>query len=212
MHDILTETERSFLDRHGYRPDDVFDARGYSQAGWKRRAKEAGKDIVLGSPCRAEGHRLRTRGGHCFQCDPKKIAWVQRETARGQVYIAGSLDGRLIKIGCCFDWEQRLKQECAERYGGHGDWRLLAYITIENIQTVERAALSKLWRYQVTRPYWKDGSRQYAEELLTCSYSQAAEALFGSAEGSGADYVSGRTADYEFEPVDQHELSEQLSA
>src|SRR5215212_3101491 len=108
MLEVLRESERSFLVRIDYRPDDVFDARGMSQWLWKRRAKEAGKDIVLGSPCRKSGHRLRTRAGHCVQCDPKKLAWVLRETACGQVYVAGSLEGRLIKIGCCFDWEQRL--------------------------------------------------------------------------------------------------------
>jgi hypothetical protein len=207
MRDVLTETERSFLAGHGYEPDDVFDARPYSQARWKILAKEAGKDIVLGSRCRAIGHRLRTRGGHCFQCDPKKIAWVVRETARGQVYIAGSLEGRLIKIGCSLDWEQRIRQECAERYGGCSDWRLLAYITVDNMQAVERAARSKLWRYKVIRPSWKDGIQQFAEELLACSYSQAAEALFGMAEEHGR-YESANSRRYEFEPVDQHAQAE----
>lgn len=211
MHDVFTETERAFLARHGYVPDDVFDARGYSQEGWKMLAKRAGKDVVLGSRCRKAGHRLRTRGGHCFQCDPKKIAWVVRETARGQVYIAGSLESRLIKIGSCFDWEQRLRQENAEGYGGCHDWRLLTFMTVDNMGTVERSARTKLWRYKVSRPYWKDGARQYAEEIFTCSYSLAADALAAVSQPLNAKYISSRRGEYEFEPVDQYELSQQLN-
>ncbi len=66
---MLTQDEIFFLSRYNLSPDDVFDGRHYSQAGARQMAKELGKTLVLGSPCNAAGHRLRTRPGHCAQCD-----------------------------------------------------------------------------------------------------------------------------------------------
>src|SRR5262245_57142914 len=107
---MLAQGELLFLARYHLSEDDVFDGRGYSQAGARAVAKAAGKILVLGSPCRAYGHRLRTRPGHCAQCDPKKIAYQQRFVEPGYVYIAGSLDGRMMKIGSCVNVPQRENQ------------------------------------------------------------------------------------------------------
>jgi hypothetical protein len=202
MRDRLTKNELNFLYGISRTEDDVFDGRAFSQAGWKQYAKEAGKDIVLGGRCRKAGHRLRTRGGHCVQCDPKKLAFTARFSSRGQVYIAGSLNGRLIKLGSCGDWEQRLRQLCAERYGGYGDWRLLHSVVVNNMGEVENRIGRKLWRYSVSRPYQKDGLPQVATELYSCSYSQAAKALAEITETPIAD-VTSRTVQYEFYPIAQ---------
>src|SRR5437016_2824107 len=99
---MLTD-ELRFLWRHGFASDDVYDGRGQSQAYRRQAAKAAGKFFVLGEPCRAKGHRLRTRSHHCVQCDPKKIAFQRRYNSPGYVYIAGSMSGRVIKIGTAID-------------------------------------------------------------------------------------------------------------
>jgi hypothetical protein len=112
----LTDEETYFLSGLGFSADDVYDVRGVSKWIWQKQAKEAGKDIVLGNECRKGGHRLRTRAGHCLQCDPKKISFQQRHSGKGYVYIAGSMSGRLIKIGTCSGLDQRLRQIRAERY------------------------------------------------------------------------------------------------
>jgi T5orf172 domain len=175
---VLTESEILFLGRHGLTPDDVFDGRYLSRDDARWRAKELGKTLVLGSPCRAKGHRLRTRPGHCAQCDPKKIAYQQRFSAPAFVYIAGSLTGRVVKIGSCIDVPQREHQMQAESYGGYCDWKVLFHtVSIPEAGRIEHNARSSLHSYRINGPYYKDGSRQIADELLKCSFGEALRAL-----------------------------------
>ena len=101
MKDELTEQELTFLASQRLGPDDVFDARGLPQWLWKQRAKEAGKTLALGNKCRDGGHRLKTRGGHCIQCNTSRLGFQKPHDAEQYVYIAGSLSERLIKIGTC---------------------------------------------------------------------------------------------------------------
>jgi hypothetical protein len=121
----FTAEELRFLSRHNVSEDDVYDGRSQTKRNRKTRAKEAGKDLILTSvPCRAERHRLRTRAGHCAQCNPATIAFTARENSRGYVYITGSLAGQAIKVGTAGDTTQRERQLRAERYGGFSDWRI----------------------------------------------------------------------------------------
>jgi len=209
MQESLRESELAFLAHYHLSTDDVFDGRRYSQDACKYLAKEQGKEIVLGGACRKAGHRLRTRYGHCVQCDPKKLAFVKRHSAQAYVYIAGSRSGGLIKIGTCRDYDQRLRQLCAERYGDCGDWKLLSFVMVDKAGDLEISASKKLWRYAVTRGYWKDGNRQAGIELFTCSYSLASEALTAAAQSYTIhhSWTSRYTSQYEFAPVDQRELS-----
>lgn len=177
MEDVLTEDELRFLQRHGYAPKDVFDARPWSQAYWMEQIKTEGKWIALGSPCRKVGHRLRSRKGHCVQCDPKKLAFVERHNAEQWVYIARSSSAGLIKIGTCNDTSQRERQLGAERYGGAWDWRIVFQRWTKNAGLVEGRAQRVLQRYAVHRPYVKDGTPQTAIELLKCSTEVAEEVL-----------------------------------
>ena len=41
------------------------------------------------------GHRLRSRAGHCFQCDTARIAFVKRHHDTAYIYIAGSLETKV---------------------------------------------------------------------------------------------------------------------
>jgi len=198
---MLTQDEISFLRRYHLSPDDVFDGRAYSQAGAREMAKGAGKTLVLGSPCRAAGHRLRTRPGHCAQCDPKKIAYQQRFSTPGYVYIAGSMAGRVVKIGSCINVPQRESQIRAEAYGGQSDWDVIFHtIWLEDAGRIEHNARSSLYRYQISRPYVKDGARQRADELLKCSFSVALNALAAKVDDIAAaqHYRSQYCGRYEF--------------
>jgi hypothetical protein len=176
--DILTETELWFLGSVRLGPEDVFDGRRMPQWRWRQRAKEEGKTLALGSGCKNRGHRLRTRGGHCVQCDPKKLAYQDRFTAEQYVYVAGSRSAELIKVGTCVDRGQREHQLRAERYGGVGDWELIYSIKVRNAGEIEHQTRARLAKYSVpARPYWKDNLQQYATELLHCSFSRARRAL-----------------------------------
>lgn len=175
----FTEVEISFLSQHGYAPEDVYDGRFESKPGWQEGAKAAGKILVLAGPCTKPGrHRLKTRSGHCVQCDPRKIAYQRRESIPGYVYIAGSLKGRLVKIGMAEDSiPQRESKLRAERYGGFGDWVIIYTARVDEAGRIERAARKKLNQYGVTLAYVRDGLPQDASELLQCSFGKARQAL-----------------------------------
>ncbi len=183
----LTDEEARFLSHHNIGEDQVYDGRYQSK--WQREstAKAEGKDIILTSVrCRARGHRLRTRAGHCIQCKPANIGFIRRETADQYVYVAGSLSGQLIKIGTCSDISQRHRQMCAESYGGQSDWVILHLIFTENAGAVERAASQGVKGERVYREYWKDGLSQMATEMFKCNYSDALSAL-SNASGAVAN-------------------------
>src|SRR5258708_37936874 len=115
MEDILTDAEKRFLGWYGLGADDVYDARGMRGWLWKKRIREENKTVALGTPCGNGGHRLRTRSGHCVQCDPKKLAFQARHSAEQYVYIAGSGCQKLIKGGACEARPQRERQHQSER-------------------------------------------------------------------------------------------------
>jgi len=71
------------------------------------------------------------------QCDPKKLKFQERFGAKQYVYIAGSQEARLIKIGTCTDVERREGPMRFERYGSAGDWQLLSRLIVENAGQVE---------------------------------------------------------------------------
>src|SRR6516162_4774254 len=88
---------------------------------WMQRIKEENKTVALGTRCKKGRHRLRTRSGHCIQCDPRKLAFQTRFSTSQYIYIAGSLSEELLKIGICVDWRQREHQLRSEKYGSAGD-------------------------------------------------------------------------------------------
>lgn len=183
MQDELTAQELAFLTSQHLGPDDVFDARWMSQERWFREIKIAGKTIALGSPCRKAGHRLRSRKGHCVQCDTRKIAFAARHDLTQHIYIAGSCKARLIKVGVCGNLLQRIRQIRTERHGDAADWEVLYALHMERAAEVEDIVLDQLGRYSVDEYYWKDGTPQKSIELRRCSFSQALAALTSVAEG-----------------------------
>ena len=167
MEELLTGSELAFLSRHGYGPDDIFDARGMAQAGWKRKAKQAGKSLALGNGCTNGGHRLKTRAGHCAQCDPRRLAFLERHSSVGWLYIAGSSDKQLIKIGTCTNRNQRCDRLCSTGYGGASDWKMLYWVWVAGAGALETSTLAKLYRYRVSHEYMKDGAIQSSYEMNT---------------------------------------------
>jgi hypothetical protein len=166
-----------FLSRHGFSLDEVYDGRGKSKTRREYQAKQAGKVLILTSTrCRAMGHGIRTRGGHCAQCNPACIEFTARETATGYVYIAGSLRGRFIKVGVAGDVWQRERQLKAERYGGVSDWVILIHRRVGNMQKIEREISSRIPGKRINNDYFKDGREKMSMEVIQCSFSTALDA------------------------------------
>jgi hypothetical protein len=185
MEDLLTASELKFLRSQGLGPNDVMDVRHLPQWMWFQEIKERGKTIALGSRCRKAGHRLRSTKGHCVQCDTKILAFASRFNLKQYLYIAGSLDARLIKIGVCKDLGQRIRQICAERHGDARDWEVIYAVEIERAGEIEAGVLSRLRQYSICSHYWKDGMLQQSIELRRCTISQAMEAMNAEIDGKG---------------------------
>ena len=163
---MLTPEETTFLRTQGLADSDVYDGRYQSAARWKAGVRAEGQTLVLGAHCEKAGHRLRTRSGHCAQCNPANISYQNRYHSVGYVYIAGSLHRKLLKVGTASDIRQRLTNLKQQSYGGIQDWEMLFYAKVKFGGRVEQKALATLNRYSVSLNYNKDGRDQEATELI----------------------------------------------
>jgi hypothetical protein len=198
----FTDDELRFLRFHGLAQEDVYDGRYQSKEERHDAAKAEGKFLVLSSVrCRTAGHRIRTRAGHCFQCDPLKLVYQIRHSKSGYVYVAGSLSGRVIKIGTAKYLGQRAGQLRAERYAGFADWAVLYALYVSEAGRVEHDASSRVPVKRVYRSYLKDGIEQTAIEVLKCSFSDAVKAVQASLGPSdnGGPWKARWTYGYEFD-------------
>jgi hypothetical protein len=112
-------------------------------------------------------------------CPEKEVGRCQaRHYGPGYVYIAGSLVGRVLKIGTTVNIGARLENKLrGQRYGGLDDWELLYYVSVNEGGKVEHAARAQLQRYKKMRMYRKDGSPQKAREIVKCRFSLAEAAI-----------------------------------
>lgn len=197
---MLTKDELAFLKSQGLSAADVYDGRYQTSAGWKDGVRAAGQTVVLGTPCSSQGHRLRTRSGHCAQCDTKKLSFQKRHNTEGYIYIAGSKAAKLLKVGTCVDIEQRRRNLRNQMYGGIADWEMLFTAKVDAGGRVEGNALARLAKHKVVRIYEKDGKRQEAAEMLKTKFSVALAAVQESLKGANASEIRKalKTADYEF--------------
>jgi hypothetical protein len=177
----LTNEELVFLKRQGLGPSDVFDTRGMSSAKWKQKIKLEGKTVALGTPCAEAGHRLRTRAGHCVQCDTKKLAYQKRHRSFACLYIAGSKAQQLIKVGTAKSTEERRRKLNFEAYAGVSDWVVLFSIKIADAGKIEMQTHGELRAFASPRGFIKDGKPQDTREAFTCSFTRAYDVLQGIA-------------------------------
>lgn len=159
----------------------LFDASGMKKLDYQQRMKADGLNFAFGvTPCGAMGHTLRTRAGHCIQCDHAKIAYMMRHEARGFVYIAGSHSGRLLKIGTSSDVADRRAKLNEYCYGGQADWQILATASCSAAGKVEGVAQSKLAKFSVGGSYMRAGRAQHCYELFRCPFDIARDAVRSS--------------------------------
>lgn len=119
----------------------------------------------LSEPC-YQGHRLRTRAGHCIECDTARIAYARRYESPGYVYIAASKAEKLLKVGCCVEPEQRQRNLNLQRYGGTDDWQIIAWCKTPSMGQIEFDIQKQLADISTERIYKKDGRDQITRELF----------------------------------------------
>jgi len=178
----LTRGELDFLASQGLTAADVLDGRRMSKDQIRLVAKDRGKAVVLGVECAKAGHRLRTRSGHCVQCDTKKLGYQTRHRKPSDVYIAFSRSAGLTKVGSSTDYSTRIDKLNFDGVGGARDWRILFRIAAEEGGRLEVEAQVLLAEYLAPTSYMKDGRQQDSRECFTCPPARAMEAILHAAE------------------------------
>jgi len=174
----LTQQQMSFLRSQNIPMSSLFDASGMKRTDYQSTMKAEGKSFAYGvTPCNAEGHTLRTRAGHCIQCDHSKIAFMLRSDAQAYIYIAASVAGRLIKIGSTIDISDRKDKLNRYKYGDQKDWQILASARNSQAGRVEAKVHTRLSQYWVPGEYYPAGKRQKCYELFRCNFTHARDAL-----------------------------------
>jgi hypothetical protein len=174
----LTKEQLAFLKLHNIALDRVFDSEGLSPIMYEPKMKSLGKLVAYNvTPCRNAGHTLKTRSGHCPQCNPAYLEFQKRNDSPGVVYIAGTHTGKIIKVGFSKALEVRDESINRTKYANYDDWTMLYAILSPVAGQIENEIKSKLSQYSSKFVYEHDGHIQEAGETFTCSYSKVKAAL-----------------------------------
>lgn len=171
----MNNEQRSFFRKHKIPKELTYNANGLPIDDIKDKMELEGKAFAYNTtPCEGEGHTIIERSGHCVQCNTKYIALMIKSISYGCVYIAGSVNGALIKIG--YTRSKEMKSKSLDGYGDCDDWEILySFYCIESVK-MEDAIQTELKRYSLTEQYNRDGHLQKAKELFKCGYPKAKEA------------------------------------
>lgn len=173
----FTKEEKLFLLGQHIAEEEVFDATSCMRAKAREIMKQCGIDFMIGSPCREAGHRLRTRAGHCIQCDTQRIAFQRRYSMPAIVYVAHTMSGDLIKVGSALAVERRIFILNNQSYGSFSDWGCVFWTEHQEAGRIEQTVHQLLSRFRVLREYFKQGEWQTATELFACKPAVAIDAI-----------------------------------
>lgn len=181
---ILTKEEKDFITAHGLSTNDFYDARGLRYKEVREIAKEHDCRFVIYNYCN-NGHRLKTRSGHCIVCRPANIAFQNRENLGGVIYVA--CGGKYCKVGITEEKDKSNKESLEDReyrlnseggYAGCSNWKYIKIWNVErNLGRIEREAHRLLEEYKVEKLYWYSGELRTTKELFECSIQAAVDAV-----------------------------------
>lgn len=174
---ILTLEQKLFLKSQGLSEKDCFNAQGMTQSEYYPIMKRRNKLIAYNTPPCKNGHTLRTRSGHCPQCNTAVLRFIQRSSEKGYVYIAASLKGKISKVGFTSSVQTRAESLNRTSYANLQDWEILFAIQSDKAGKIEEKVKSTLSQYTDTVDYEHDGKLQSASELLRCNYQKIREII-----------------------------------
>ena len=177
----ISEEQLFFLKEHDIPLSKIFDAANQKREAYRKSMKALDKLIAINTtPCTRNGHTIRTRNGHCCQCHTASIAYIKRHYAHGYVYIVGSQEKKVLKVGSTNNIENRVNSLNFENYASINDWELILYYKCNNIGLIETEAHNKLNKFQIEKTYIKNGRTQIAYEIFDCSYDTCKNSLISS--------------------------------
>lgn len=171
----LTKEQEAFLESQGIPLSAAFDASSMPKSVYSQVMKKLGKLVAFGvTPCDRAGHTLRTRHGHCIQCGTHHLAFIQRYSESGVIYVAHSASKKLTKVGVTGDVSERIKMLNSYGYAGVNDWRVWYQRGMENnAGRVENFIHNKLLKYKISVNYEKEGRLVECQEVFDCGYEIA---------------------------------------
>lgn len=176
----LNPEQTAFLKRHEIPMSKVFDASGLSRAEYSQIMGELELIIAFGvTPCAKAGHTLRTRAGHCAQCNTQAIAFIKRTYDEGDIYVARSDRAKLVKVGVASDAKKRMHWLNEYRYGEADDWILVYSRRVPKAGRIEFLIHSDLIQHAKPILYTKFGKQVLCKETYSCSSSAAVRAVNG---------------------------------
>jgi hypothetical protein len=122
---------------------------------------------------------LRSRHGQCLYCHPSTLGFRRRRLDRGSIYICGSQQLQLLKIGAIHrqDLVERVNQLRTRRYGGADDWALLIGAESLGAFIFEAIAQSSLSTWQVPVTYFGSSDFKLAREMFRCNVHRVMDVL-----------------------------------
>lgn len=185
----LSQEQINFLNEQKIDLKYVFNANNLKKDEYRRIMKDLNKFIAFNvTACKAKGHTLRTRSGHCCQCDTSKIEFQKRADSKGIAYLAASLQGEIIKIGFTKAIEVRSESLNRTKYANLSDWEILFAIESESAGRIENLANSELSKYFFSINYDHENHSQESYETFHCSYSKGKELIFDICKKSELQY------------------------
>lgn len=188
----LSKSQKLFIEKCGLTTGDVFDASGMKKAEYRSQMKALDLLVAYGvSPCKAGGHTMRTRHGHCLQCDTANLGFLKRYKEPGQVYLAWSVRAKWAKIGMAKHAAERIKTLNQWKYGGLDDWSLKLHFDCQKAGEVENVAQSLLAQHSKQGvSYCLGKTVRECRELFQCNLKDAAKALAMAASLDGGKLQS----------------------
>jgi hypothetical protein len=183
----LSDRELHFLWSQRIDESEVLDCADISPRRYKGAMESEGYLFCI-APRECYGsHRLRSRSGHCIQCDTARIAFIRRHYAEAYIYIAGSRSSKVIKVGNAIWPERRVSALNSRYYGGIRDWVMLYHVKFADAGKVEFEAHRLLAGY-----------RAESREIFNCGFSTAKDALLAAGMMAGSYMWESRYAESQY--------------
>lgn len=175
---MLTNEQLTFLMHHNIPLDKVMDATGLARTEYATFMSQEGMLVACGvTPCREAGHTLRTRKGHCAQCNPAAIAFLKRWNESASIYIAESVSKGLCKVGSASNAPKRIEQLNRIGYGEADDWSAFSIISVPGAGKIESLVHKELAGYREIGKYRSHRYNASCVEIFECGPEFAFEAL-----------------------------------
>lgn len=189
MENPLSKSQLRFLDNHNVPLEKLFDAKGLKKKEYRTKMKELNKAVAFNVvPCRKKGHTLRSRSGHCVQCNTAYLAFQKRNDSKGIVYIAESIKGHIIKVGYSKSFKTRSESLNRTEYAGFSDWIIKFAVESKNAGKIEHKISAILNEHSKKIEYEHDNHLQIATEIYDCSFHLAKEELLKICEKDNLNY------------------------